>query len=193
MKSLAAAIGGIALLSALPALAQNLTKAQAGLAAVGQCYSACSERSNNRAIEGLKYLASSFIWVHSDDFYYHDFMQDPLTDYFLTLYCGGMVMSQDEDEDCARACVDVERAYGVRSGQGRTAFIAELRENRNSLTSLGLWNNGRRIADSNQFKQSCLSYFGRGEDAASVGQLEDGEAIKGLMGLIQEAPQPRID
>ena len=180
MKPLTAALCGMLLLSALPALAQNLSRAQAGREAVGQCYTACmTDQRNDQAIIAWTALFWDN-WQHSSE------MSAEAWDSFLSWWQRtGCSIDQDTltiAYVCAQGCRDVERAFGVGAAYGKSEFHHEFNQFAANLKPSGLWrtnNRNRPRSGTQAFNNACQRYWN--PDAAASIHTIAGRDLPDLM------------
>ena len=159
MKKITAALCGILLLPALPALAQsNLTRAQEGRMAVGQCYSACTTDAESAAIDWMELYWDN--WHQSSEMTQQEWSLFTTT--WFTLGCLTDQSLMVEAYACRQGCLDMERAYGVGSTSAKTAFNHEYNLLQRLLRPSGLWRNTNRdrpAPNTAAFDRACQRYW----------------------------------
>ena len=161
----------LALMAAQTAVAQNLTKAQEGRKAVGQCYSACLKVDSAGPVAWIAMYWDN--WREAADWTAQEWGG------FISMWqatgCTAAQVSVIALYACGQGCIDVERAYGVSSSFARTAFRHELAEATSELRGAGLWNTTNRNAPQAgtvAFQQACTRYFTGSASAAGSARLD---------------------
>ena len=110
----------------LSAPGQNLTRAQEGRVEVAKCYANCTVSTATGAVAVTRFILDGFdgVW---------DF---PL---FLLSACLLIQEGGKNIDACRATCLDVEAAYGYRSGHVRARFNRIYLDSVRELRASGLW------------------------------------------------------
>ena len=159
----------LAVLSSVTADAQNLAKDEEGLVAVATCYASCVDKAFRSASKTQEKSTRLTELMISDEFF---LLTDDSQDEFIRLYrLDVCLLAQNHVrgvDACYAGCVDVERAYGVRSSNARNRFYRLLREDRTALQDAGLWYDYRTfpVFGSAEFADACDVLYENGATAA---------------------------
>lgn len=154
-----------AALGAVTADAQNLDKTEEGRVAIGQCYAACMEKAFRSASTTQEKSTRLTELMISDDFFQ---LTDDSQDEFIRLYrLDVCLLAQNHVrgvDACYAGCVDVERAYGVGGTNARSRFFQLLRDDRQALQDVGLWQDYRTfpVFGSAEFEDACERLYENG-------------------------------
>jgi len=156
-------LGIFAVATALPAFAQaQLTKAEAGRAAVGQCYSRCMadlyEIGQDVVAQQERLLALAL--QASDALFLDESFADVLTEYTSDALCLSAQNYVRFGDACQSGCVDVEASWGVRSSGARARYNFEFARDRDILADAGLWGNFRTspAIGTTAFRRACNAF-----------------------------------
>ena len=159
-------------LGTVTANAQNLDKADEGRVAVGQCYATCMDKALQSASTTQEKSTRLTELMISDDFFQ---LTDDSQDEFIRLYrLDVCLLAQNHVrgvDACYAGCVDVERAYGVGGTNARSRFYRLLRDDRQALQDVRLWQDYRTfpVFGSGEFEDACERLY---DNAAVVAQSQ---------------------
>ena len=146
---------------AVQATAQQLTRAQAGREAVGNCYSNCMRA----AIENEANLTRQS--NHLVDTRYNIGLPPESAQRFEELlWCVAANSHGTLIDTCNAGCMDLETVYGVRASNARQRFKTYLSAELAALREYGLW--GSSYRDTVDVESACLRIFERTATAAVV-------------------------
>ena len=154
-----------AALTAATAGAQNLDKTEEGRLAVGQCYATCMDKAFKSTATTQEKSTRLTELMISDDFFQ---LTDQSQDDFIALYrLDVCLLAQNHVrgvDACYAGCVDVERAYGVSGTNARSRFFQLLRDDRQALQDVGLWQDYRTfpVFGSGEFEDACERLYDNG-------------------------------
>ena len=191
-----AASGTVAVLglAAMTVGAENLSKAEEGRVAVGQCYARCMDKAFQSIAATQKNSTRLNELMISDDFFQ---LTDDSQDEFIRLYrLDVCLLAQNHVrgiDACDAGCVDIETAYDVGGTNARSRFYRLLRDDRLALQDAGLWTDYRTfpVFGSYEFEDACESLY---EDGAVVAeaQASPAHAPSSLVNrLIRLSPKPK--
>lgn len=116
-------LGSLLACIAVSAFPQVLTKAQEGRREVGQCYSACTDRYADKGSAAASAFADWIAYIFSDQYAsLTTEEQEAAYNAFETTFCGLYWFSLQDMRACRDGCIDVENAYGFRTGRARARF-----------------------------------------------------------------------
>ena len=170
-RQLFRAVCWAAVFGAATTSAQNLDKTEEGRVAVGQCYAACMEKAFQSASTTQEKSTRLTELMISDDFFQ---LTDDSQDEFIRLYrLDVCLLAQNHVrgvDACYASCVDVERAYGVGGTNARSRFYRLLRDDRQALQDVGLWQDYRTfpVFGSAEFEDACERLYENGAVVAEA-------------------------
>lgn len=138
----------------LPAAGQNLTRAQEGRVAVAKCYGSCLDGGGQIAAARFVLDGLDGEWPYGD---------------FLVAACVMLQAGAQSADACRATCLDIEAAYGYRSGHVRARFNRLYQDAIREVRASGLWKgwNNYPRAGTAAFDRACVRHFQAAASAAS--------------------------
>ncbi|MCY3623254.1 MAG: hypothetical protein OXH68_16290 [Gammaproteobacteria bacterium] len=161
----------LAVVAAVTADAQNLSRTGEGQVVVGQCYAACMDKAFKSAATTQEKSTRLTELMISDDFFQ---LTDESQDDFIALYrLDVCLLAQNHVrgiDACHAGCIDMELAYGVSRSNARSRFSGLLRDDRKALQDAGLWQDYRTfpVFGSYAFEDACERLYENGAVVAEA-------------------------
>lgn len=129
----------LALTVAATATPQDLTKAETGKVAVGQCYSACLADAHDASGPLQLAVDDAYVYLAEIDAGFTSNIEEEALAAKVGRICARAQHQYRLMEGCHYGCADLESVYGRQNTSIKTRYIWLLRAVRKPLEDAGLW------------------------------------------------------